>query len=485
MTARPATGPWDLLVLGGGTAGMVGAKTAAMLGARVLLVERDRTGGECLWTGCVPSKALLAAAGAAADARAADALGVHARGVEVDFDAVMRHVRGAIDTIEADDSPQALERAGVTVATGSAAFAGPDRVEIDGAPVTFRAALLATGADPLLPPIPGLADVEYLTSETVWALSELPGRLVLLGGGPIGCELGQAFARLGAQVTVVDAADRPLSREDPAASAVVAQALRRDGVRLLLGRHAVAVRPDGAAGELDLDDGSTVGYDRLLVAVGRRARTAGLRCSAAGVDLGEDGRVVVDSQLRTTNRRIWAAGDVTGPPQFTHTAGVRGSLAASNAVLGLRRTVDPVVPRVTYTSPEVAAVGVGTGDALPDGLRLLRWEHRHADRAVTENATEGFTTLVVDRRRRIVGATVVGPRAGETLGELTLAVRHGLTTRDVAGTTHAYPTYNDAVWNPAVADVQARLTRPALRAALEVGLRLRRVWQGHVWDRPA
>jgi len=476
MSARHGDGPWDLLVLGGGTAGMVGAKTAASLGARVLLVERDRTGGDCLWTGCVPSKSLLAAASAAADARAAGRLGVRIGAIDVDFAAVRAHVHAAIAAIEPADSPQALKEAGVVVASGTASFTGPDRAQLDGQPVAFRAALLATGAQPLVPPIPGLAGAEFLTSETVWGLTELPGRLIVLGGGPIGCELGQAFARLGAQVTVVDGADRLLSREDPAASALVADALRRDGVRLCLGRQATEARADGAAGELRLDDGTALVYDRLLVAVGRRARTSGLGCDVAGIELAKNGTVVVDDQLRTTNPRVWAAGDVTGPPQFTHTAGVRGSLAAGNAILGLRRRVDPVVPRVTYTSPEVASVGVGTTDPLPAGLAALRWEHRHADRAVAEADTAGFTTLVVDRRRRLVGATVVGPRAGETLGELTLAVRHGLTTRDLAGTTHAYPTYNDAVWNPAIADIRSRLTRPPAGPVLRAAARLRRAW---------
>ena len=476
MSADDAADPWDLLVLGGGTAGIVGAKTAASLGARVLLVERDRTGGDCLWTGCVPSKSLLAAASAAADARAAPRLGVRVAAVDVDFAAVMEHVHAAIAAIEPDDSPQALKDAGVAVVTGTAAFTDSDCGQIDGRPVAFRAALLATGAAPVIPPIPGLTGADHLTSDTVWSLAELPGRLVVLGGGPVGCELGQAFARLGAQVTLVDTAGRLLSREDPDASATVADALRRDGVRLCLGRQATSVHADGTGGELRLDDGATLPYDRLLVAVGRRARTDHLGCAAAGIDLTSDGTVIVDEQLRTTNPRIWAAGDVTGPPLFTHTAGVRGSLAATNAVLGLRRRVDPVVPRVTYTSPEVAAVGVGTAEPLPAGLRVLRWEHRHADRAVTEGHTDGFTALVVDRRGRILGATVVGPRAGETLGELTLAVRHGLTTRDLAGTTHPYPTYNDAAWNSALADAGARLRRPPARPVLRAAARLHRAW---------
>ncbi|MCV2490131.1 FAD-dependent oxidoreductase [Geodermatophilus sp. YIM 151500] len=475
-TADGDTGVVDLLVLGGGTAGIVGARTAAALGARVLLVERHRTGGDCLWTGCVPSKSLLAAAAAAADARRAGALGVDVPRVSVDFARVRAHVRAAIGTIEPDDSPATLRAAGVRVLAGTAVLTGPDTARVDGRAVTFRSALLATGADPLLPPVPGLADARPLTSETVWdELTELPGRLVVLGGGPIGCELGQAFARLGAGVTVVDGARRLLGGEDPEASAVVAAALRRDGVDVRLGQQAASV----ARGELALADGTRIAFDALLVAVGRRARTGMLGCADAGVRRADDGRVVVDGTLRTTNPRIWAAGDVTGPPYFTHTAGVHGSIAASNAVLGLRREVDRVVPRVTYTAPEVASVGVSPEDGRARGLTLRRVGHETVDRAVTEAGTEGFTTLVLDRRRRIVGATVVGPRAGETLGELALAVRRGLRASDLAGTTHPYPTYNDAVVDAALDDVRDRLAsfpvRPLLRAAVRLrGRRLDR-----------
>ncbi len=476
MTRGDASDRWDLLVVGGGTAGIVGARTAAALGARVLLVERDRTGGDCLWTGCVPSKALLAAASATANARAAHRLGVRVRDVDVDFAAVMNHVHAAIATIEPDDSVEALERAGVTVRVGSAVFTGPDEADVAGSPVRFRTALIATGAGPLVPPVPGLAEAAAgtLTSDTVWRLTELPDRLVVLGGGPTGCELGQAFARLGASVTIVDGADRLLPLEDPRASTIVADALRADGARLYLGRGAAQVRSAGPAGELQLDDGTVLGYDRLLIAAGRRARTEGLGCTAAGVRLDADGTVVVDDQRRTSNPHIWAAGDVTGPPHLTHVAGVHGSVAATNAVLGLHRSIDRTVPRVTYTSPEVAAVGAGTGGPPAKGLSELTWDHEHADRAVTDDDTAGFTTLAVDRRGRVVGGTIVGPRAGESLGELTVAVRRGLSTRDLAGTTHAYPTYNDAVWNPAVADVMSGLARPAPRSALRAVVRLRR-----------
>jgi pyruvate/2-oxoglutarate dehydrogenase complex dihydrolipoamide dehydrogenase (E3) component len=456
----------DLLVVGGGTAGMVGAKTAAGLGARVLLVERDRTGGDCLWTGCVPSKALLAAADAAAAARAAGRFGVDVGEVRIDFGRVRKHVQAAIETIRPVDSIEALEAAGVSVATADAVLTGPDTATVGGRTVRFRYALLATGAAPLLPPVDGLADADPLTSETVWDdLTELPGRLAVLGGGPIGCELGQAFARLGSAVTVVDGADRLLTKETEEAAALVTAALRRDGVTVRTGAGVTAVR-DGA---LRLADRSAVPFDRLLVAVGRRARTDGLGCAAAGVELRDDGTVVVDGALRTTNPRIWAAGDLTGHPQFTHTAGVHGSLAAGNAVLGLTRQVDPVVPRVTYTSPEVASVGVPPGE----GHRVRRVDHGHVDRAVAEGMTDGFTALVLDRRRRIVGATVVGPRAGEVLGELTLAVRRGLTTTDLAGTTHAYPTYSGAAWDAAVDDVRSRLAGPVVRRVLEAVVRLR------------
>ena len=470
-----AVDTWDLLVIGGGTAGIVGAKTAAGLGARVLLVEAERTGGDCLWTGCVPSKSLLAAAAAAAAARSAGRLGVDVGEVRVDFDRVMAHVRSAIATIEPVDSPAALRAAGVEVRTGTARLTGPGTADVGGRAIRFRQALLATGAAPDVPPIPGLDAGSVLTSENIWDLDQMPRRLAVLGGGPIGCELAQAFARLGAEVTLVEGAERLLSKEDPAAAELVTSALEADGVRVSLGRPVTKAAHQDGGGELLLEDGDVVPFDRLLVAVGRRPRTGELGCAAAGVELADDGTVVLDAHLRSTNPRIWAAGDLTGQPQFTHTAGVHASLAAGNAVLGLRRRVDPVVPRVTYTHPEVAGVGVPTSD-VPSGCTLHRWEHAHVDRAVAEAETEGFTALVLDGRGRLVGATVVGPRAGETLGELTLAVRHGMKTSALAGTTHAYPTYNDAVWNAAVAHVRGRLAKPGPALLTGAVVRLRRAW---------
>jgi pyruvate/2-oxoglutarate dehydrogenase complex dihydrolipoamide dehydrogenase (E3) component len=461
---------WDLLVVGAGSAGLVGARTAASLGASVLLVERDRTGGDCLWTGCVPSKALLAAADLAADVRRAGRLGVHAGDVRVDFAAVLRHVRAAIDAIEPDDSPDALRRAGVAVQHGTARFTGPRSAEVDGAPVRFRQALIATGSRPAVPPIPGLAAAGPLTSETVWDLTELPARLAVLGGGTIGCELGQAFARLGAAVTVLEGADRLLPAEDPDASRLVTEALTGDGATVLAGAPVVEV----AGTALVLAGGRRVEADAVLVAVGRRPDTAGLDPQAAGVELDGRGFVAVDERLRTGNPRIWAAGDVTGQPQFTHSGGVHGSVAAGNAVLGLRRRADQVIPRVTLTSPEVAAVGAPTDGGHPGRVHTV--PHRDVDRAVAEGHTAGFTRLVVGPRGRIAGATVVGPRAGETLAELTLAVRRGLRTRDLAGSMHPYPTYGDGPWSAAIGDVRSRLAAPAARGVTRALALARRRW---------
>ncbi|WP_219416930.1 dihydrolipoyl dehydrogenase family protein [Pseudonocardia nigra] len=469
---------WDLLVVGGGTAGIVGARTVASFGASVLMVERDRPGGDCLWTGCVPSKALLAAASAAADARAAGRVGVHVEGVWVDFGEVMAHVRAAIAAIEPADSPETLRGAGVQVVRGSARFTGAGSARVDGVggggEVRFRQALIATGSAPAVPPIPGLREAAPLTSDTVWDLRELPDRLVVLGGGTIGCELGQAFARLGSTVTIVEAADRLLGNEDPEAAQLVTEAIVRDGATVLTGAPVSAVEDAAGGREVVLEDGRRVRADAVLVALGRRPSTADVGLDAAGVEVDDSGFVVVDPRLRTTNPRIWAAGDVSGHPQFTHVAGVHASTAVSNAVLGLRRTAEVrAVPRVTYTAPEVAAVGVGADEP---GVTVRTVRHDEVDRAVAEGRTSGFSRLVLDRRGRVVGATVVGPRAGETLAELTLAVRSNAKAGDLAGTMHPYPTFGDGPWNAAVADVRARLAAPFARRATDALVTMRRTW---------
>ncbi len=475
--AAPDGDVWDLMVIGGGTAGIVAAKTAARLGASVLLVECQRTGGDCLWTGCVPSKSLLSAAHAATDARRATRFGVHVEEIRVDFAEVMQHVQSSIATIEPVDSPASLREAGASVYRGEARFAGSDTAVVNGSKVRFRQAILATGAAPVVPPIAGLSTANMCTNESIFDIDELPGRLLVLGGGSIGCELGQAFSRLGSRVTIVEAEQRLLVNEDEDGAEAVTAALVDDGVDIRTGVSLSEVRQESAGEIATLGDGSTVGFDLILVAVGRRPRTDDLGLTQAGVETDERGFVKVDARLRTTNRRISAAGDLTGHPQFTHTAGVHGSIAASNAVLGLRRTVRrDVVPRVTFTQPEIASFGVGIQEALDRGWRLQTVLHDEVDRAVAEVNQNGFTRLIFDDKGHIAGATIVGPRAGESLAELVLAKRQGIKASALVGSMHAYPTYSDGVWKAAINEVEQRLDGQVVKSAGRALLWMRRKW---------
>lgn len=471
---RPDRQPWDLLVIGGGTAGLVAAQTAARLGASVLMIERERTGGDCLWTGCVPSKALLAAAHAAADARDAARYGVRVGEVQIDFAAVMLHVHHAIAAIEHKDTPVQVRGTGARVAQGEAVFTGEDRIEFTpvqsagSQTVRFRHCVIATGSTPSMPPIPGLSEVGALTSETIWGLTELPARLLVIGGGSIGCELGQAFARLGSQVSLVESASRLLGPEDEHSAKFVHDALLRDGVRVLTGANLARFESsDHSGGRAHLGDGSKVEFDVVLVATGRTPRTMGLGVASAGVDLDARGHVQVDRHLRTSNPRIYAAGDVTPNPKFTHVAGVHGSLAGSNAVLGLLRSIDTAAPpRVTFTQPELAAFGVKPSEAAEDDSMTVHMiTHDEVDRAVAEQRTDGLTQVVLDKNGKIVGASIVSPRAGESLAELLLAAKGGLTAQDVAGAIHPYPTFSDGVWDAAIAHLRGKLDSVAVKRA--------------------
>jgi pyruvate/2-oxoglutarate dehydrogenase complex dihydrolipoamide dehydrogenase (E3) component len=459
---------WDLAVVGGGTAGLTAAVGAARIGARVLLVERDRTGGDCLWTGCVPSKALLAAAEHAHAARQAGRLGVDVDGVRVDLARVMAHVKRAIARIEPHDAPERLEREGVTVRHGHARFTAPGRLEIDGREERFRRAMVATGARPLVPDLPGLAAARPLTSDTVWGLTELPSRLVVLGGGPIGVELGQAFARLGSRVTMVEMDAQLLPREEPEAAAVVARRLTEEGVGVRTSTRAVAVH----GGELEVEGpggSERLGFDELLVAVGRRPNTDDLGLERIGVEVDARGAVTVDDRLRTTADRMFAGGDVTMRLPFTHVAGAHGATVVQNAVVGLRARVDHErIPWVTFSSPEVARVGLTAAQARRRfGSVVVRTSH-HADldRAIAVDDTDGFATLVGDRRGRIVGATVVGPRAGESIGEVAAWMAGGAKVGRIVRTTHPYPTWSEDLVAASLEDLNTTLARlrPLTRA---------------------
>jgi pyruvate/2-oxoglutarate dehydrogenase complex dihydrolipoamide dehydrogenase (E3) component len=463
---------YDLAVIGGGTAGLVASRTAAGLGARVVLIERGRLGGDCLWTGCVPSKSLIAAAGLAQRMRTADSLGLEPHEPSFRFAKVMDRVRAAQAAIEPMDSAESLRRDGVEVIEGAARFTAPGTIEVDGRGLAYRAALVATGSRPLIPPVPGLAEAEPLTNETVWDLREQPARLAILGGGPIGCELGQAFRRLGSAVTIVERLPEILPREEPEARELIARRLRDEGVDVHAGAN--VVRAEGS-GTLVLDGEQRIEADRILVATGRAPETGGLGLEAVGAELDGRGAVVVDERLATTARNVYAAGDAIAALPFTHVAGYHGRTVAANALFKARtRVTYDAVPWVTFTDPEVARVGLSEEQARErhgDGIVVVRREYAENDRAITAAETAGFAKLVGDPKGRLVGATVAAPHGGESIAELAAWIRTGGTVADVSRTVHAYPTFSEGQARAADDYLRARwfsprvnrLTRPALR----------------------
>jgi pyruvate/2-oxoglutarate dehydrogenase complex dihydrolipoamide dehydrogenase (E3) component len=440
----------DLAVLGGGTAGLSAAVVAAELGARVALVERERTGGDCLWTGCVPSKSLIESAGLAHRMRHAEDLGLTPVPFEVDLGAVLDRVRAVQARIQPHDSPERLAALGVEVVADSARFLAPRRLGLAGSgrKLTARAVLVATGSQPLLPPIEGLAEAEPLTTDTVWDAKALPERLVVLGGGPVGCELSQAFARLGSKVTIVEMAERLLPSEDPEAGQLLADRFAAEGVAVHTNSPCIAVTRDQSGVRLALRTPTgevTVEGDELLVALGRRPRTAGLGLDTAGIRTGPDGSVAVDRRMRTSARGVYAAGDVTAKLPFTHVAAYQAGVAALNALLPVRRSVSyRAVPYAVFTDPEVAHVGLNEQRARERwGARTVvaRHDYRDVDRAVTAATPYGFAKLVGDPKGRLVGATVAAPAAGEVIGELAALVSRKAGVGDVFKTVHPYPTF--------------------------------------------
>lgn len=468
---------FDLVVLGGGTGGIVASLIAARAGARVALVERDRVGGDCLWTGCVPSKSLLAAADLAHKIRHAETVGLTPAEPEIDFSAVMEHVQRAIRVIEPQDSPERLRREGVDVFEAEGRFDGPSTLTADGRRLRFRRAIVATGSRPLLPPVDGLSASDPLTTDSVWELRELPERLVVLGGGPIGCELGQAFARLGSSVTLVELADRLLLKGEPRASRLIAERLRDDGVDVRVQQRAVRAEP----GNLIVEDADgakeAITFDRILVATGRAPRTDGIGLERAGVRVDARGAVIVDHRLRTTARSVYAVGDVTALLPFTHVAAHHARVAAPNALFRLRRTVDSTLPWVTFTDPEVARVGLTESEAHErwgDRVRVASAEYSELDRAITAGEAYGFAMLVGDPRGRLVGATVAAPAAGEAIAELTAWLARRAKIDAVSATVHAYPTFAEGPARAADARVIARYARPHVRALTRLALALQR-----------
>jgi pyruvate/2-oxoglutarate dehydrogenase complex dihydrolipoamide dehydrogenase (E3) component len=442
-----AAGGYDLIVLGGGASGLTAARTARRLGARVLLAEADRIGGECTWEGCVPSKALLHAAGVAHQLRTAGTLGVRTSAIEVDIARVMACVRAAAERVSAFESADVLRTEGIEVAMTRARFLDPRTIEIDGRRLTARRFVVCTGAGPAIPPIAGLSESPHLTYESVFELDHLPATLIVLGAGPVGVELAQAFVRLGSRVVLVERLERVLAVADPEASAALAERLRAEGVTLRLGAVVERVEPAGPGVALILGTERVQG-DALLVATGKRPRLAGLDLERAGIEHGPEG-IRVDERLRTTQAGIYAAGDVTGGPQFTHYAGWQGYVAARNALLpgANRRGRRSAVPWAVFTDPEVAQVGAAEAQARSRGREVIvhRLRLERVDRAQTVNATDGFIKVLAGPDGHLLGAVIVGPAAGELANELSVALEAGLRPPDLARAIHVYPTFGSGI----------------------------------------
>ncbi len=450
---RPRRFDRNLVVIGAGSAGLVSAYIAATVRARVTLVEAQHMGGDCLNTGCVPSKALIRVAHAAHEARSASRFGIEGCEPQVDFRKVMQQVHAAVQSVAPHDSVERYRALGVDVRRGHARIVSPWCVEVDGEPITTRAIIIAAGAEPSVPPLPGLAECGYLTSDTLWQLDELPARLVILGGGPIGCEMAQAFARLGSKVTQVQRADRLLRREDDEVSDFVRKRLEAEGVNVLTAHKAIAVEHDDACTVLVCEhEGNMLRlpFDRILVAVGRRPRTTGYGLDDLGISLDTDKTIESNDFLQTRFPNILVCGDVAGPFQFTHAGAHQAWYAAVNALFAPLKTFRAdyrVIPAVTFTDPEVARVGLTECEARQQGLdiEVTCYDLAELDRALAEHEAHGFVKILTARGKdRILGATCVGRHAGEWMAELALAMKHNIGLNKILGTVHAYPTWAEA-----------------------------------------
>jgi pyruvate/2-oxoglutarate dehydrogenase complex dihydrolipoamide dehydrogenase (E3) component len=434
----------DLAIVGGGAAALTAADFALQLGARVALLERDRIGGDCTWTGCIPSKSLIKVASAAAGVREAGRFGIRTGEPEVDFAKVREYLRSCIEHIYTPTSPDALRAKGVLVKMGPAQFLDPHTLKVASETLRARRILICTGAIPAKPTFTGADEITYLTYREIFEIDHLPSSLLVIGGGPLGCELAQAFQRLGARVTLI--APRLLPRADPQASELLSQVFAQEGVRHLCAR-AQAVRSDQGAITVRTERGDVTG-ESLLVAVGRVPDVSGLELERAGVRLDSRG-IQVDATLRTTASHIYAAGDVLGGPQFAYLAAWQAFQAVRNALLpGNARGTPAVLPEVTFTVPEVAQVGLTEAQArerFGDDVRTASTDLQRVDRAVTEGDPVGFIKLVAHRDGRFLGASIMAERGGETIAEVTLAMATRLKIGDLAAAIHPYPTYNSAL----------------------------------------
>jgi pyruvate/2-oxoglutarate dehydrogenase complex dihydrolipoamide dehydrogenase (E3) component len=448
---------YNIAVIGAGSAGLVAAYIAAAVKAKVILIEKHRMGGDCLNTGCVPSKALIRSTRLIALGQRSGEFGIRRMQAEFDFGEIMARVQKVVETVAPHDSVERYTGLGVEVATGSARLVSPWAIEITGENgsrhVTARSIVIAAGARPLVPPIPGLDQIGYLTSDTIWSLRKAPRRLLVLGGGPIGCELAQCFARLGIRVTLLEMASRLLLREDPEVSTLVEERFRREGIDLKLGHTAKEFFVEnGAKTALAEHHGKTVkiAFDAVLVALGRTANVEGFGLEELGVALSPKKTLQVDAFQRTNYQHIFACGDVAGPYQFTHTAAHQAWYAAVNALFGglvKFRTDYSVIPWATFTDPEVARVGLNEQGAKEQGIpyESSLYDLAELDRAIADGEAQGFVkVLTVPGKDRILGVTIAGEHAGDLIAEFILAMKHRIGLNKLLGTIHIYPTLAEA-----------------------------------------
>ena len=462
---------YNLVIIGAGPAGLVAARAAAALGAKVALIERNLIGGDCLNVGCVPSKAIIRTSRLYADMRDAENFGAQVPiSVDVDFPAAMERMRRLRSRISRTDSARRLSAEGVDMYFGSACFAGPNAVAVDKTVLHFRKALIATGARPKTPAIPGLAETGYLTNENVFDLTERPRRMLVIGGGPLGCELAQAFCRLGVQVIIAQDDPMFLPKEERDAAQILSDALARDGVEIHLNAKVVAVRMEGGKKVADLvGDGNefSIFVDEILTGIGRAPNVGGMNLAAAGVRYDLETGILVNDFLQTTNARIYAAGDVCLMHKFTHTADASARIAVQNALfLGRKRLSALTIPWCTYTDPEIAHVGLYVREAREKAIPVKTFTilMHDVDRAVTDGEENGFVKIHVrDGTDRILGATVVASHAGEMINGLSLAIEAGIGLRALAKVIHTYPTQAGAI--KMAADAYSRtLMTPALKS---------------------
>ena len=448
---KPKSFDADMVVIGAGSGGLVAALIAATVKAKVTLIEKNKMGGDCLNTGCVPSKALIRSARHAYDNSRGKSLGFSDSVIDVDFKAIMARVQRTIAEIEPHDSVERYQGLGVDVEIGEGEVVSPWHVCVNGKTISTRNIVIASGAEPFVPPIENIDSVDYLTSNNLWELQERPGKVVVLGGGPIGTELTQAFGRLGSQVTQVELLPNILPREDKEFSEMVQMQLETEGVNVLTGHKALSIVNEGTGSLLTVVDGEgvkkAVPFDRLVVAVGRKANTSGFGLEELGVVLNPNGTVSVDDYLRTNFPNIYAIGDAAGPYQFTHTASHMAWFASVNALFGLFKKfkVDySVIPWATFCSPEVARVGLNEQDACAQEIpyEVSTYDVADLDRAIVEEAAHGLVkVLTVPGKDKILGVTIAAEHAGELIGEFTLAMKHGIGLKKILGTIHIYPTF--------------------------------------------